>query len=187
MGNELARFKENSANPVFRPEQSVAPSWQCADEQLLAQNLKWAVRVTLRTEHFFKSGLLVCEVGSSKWPSEATGNPEQRSLSHWVGVLLILSYQLILEDLAPSCDACFSLLQDGNWKGFRNLAASAQQDNGIKEAGKGIVSVKENVGFVAVGKRRIKDMAYVSVACCTQLLLIESPTTCWKPWVPEEQ
>lgn len=53
----------------------------------------------------------------------------------------------------PFHDTCFSLLQDSNWKGFQNLSASAKQDNGIKEVGKGIVSVKENVGF---GNRWIK-------------------------------
>lgn len=48
-------------------------------------------------------------------------------------------------------------------KVFQNLSASAKQDNGIKEVGKGIVSVTENVGFVAFAKRPVK---YVGLCEC---------------------
>ncbi|KAJ7396521.1 hypothetical protein BTVI_144175 [Pitangus sulphuratus] len=57
-----------------------------------------------------------------------------------------------LEELGSGFDS------DSNRKGFQNLSASAKQDNGIKEVGKGIVSVIENVGFLAFGKRQIKSV-----------------------------
>lgn len=81
-------------------------------------------------------------------------------------LVLFWIYQLILEHVGPFHDTCFSLLQGSNWKGFQNLSASAQQDNGIKEVGKGIVSVKKTVGFVAFGNRRIK---YVGLCECRLL------------------
>lgn len=57
-------------------------------------------------------------------------------------------------------------------KGFQNLSASAKPDNGIKEVGKGIVSVKENVGFSSTGtQEELNLLARASAACRTQRLL----------------